>query len=88
MVRNGTAGDLTAWLDEAATSEIASFTRGLVADQAAVVAALTEPWFKGQTKGRTQPPEDPQTPDIWQGQHRASQSASGHCIMTLEMHQI
>ena len=52
MVRNGTAGDLTAWLDEAATSEIASFTRGLAADQAAVVAALTEPWSNGQTEGQ------------------------------------
>nr|WP_235859812.1 transposase [Tranquillimonas rosea] len=52
MVRNGTSGDLAAWLNEAAASEIASFTRGLVADQAAVVAALTEPWSNGQTEGQ------------------------------------
>ncbi|PZX09818.1 transposase, partial [Palleronia aestuarii] len=52
MVRNGTAGDLTAWLDEAETSEIASCTRGLAADQAAVVAALTEPWSSGQIEGQ------------------------------------
>lgn len=52
MVRNGTAGDLTAWLVEAATSEIASFTSGLAADRAAVVAALAVPWSNGQTKGQ------------------------------------
>ncbi len=52
MVRNGTAGDMAAWLDEAATSEIASFARGLASDQAAVVAALTEPWSNGQTEGQ------------------------------------
>ena len=32
--------------------EIASFARGLAADQAAVVAALTEPWSNGQTEGQ------------------------------------
>lgn len=52
MVRNGTAGDLMLWLNEAAASEIASFSRGLAADQAAVVAALTEPWSNGQTEGQ------------------------------------
>ena len=52
MVRNGTAGELAAWLDEAATSEIASFSRGLAADHAAVVATLTEPWSNGQTEGQ------------------------------------
>jgi transposase len=52
MVRNGTEGDLAAWLKEAATSEIASFARGLASDQAAVVAALTEPWSNGQTEGQ------------------------------------
>jgi transposase len=52
MVRNGMAGNLEAWLDEAATSEIASFARGLASDQAAVAAALTEPWSSGQTEGQ------------------------------------
>jgi transposase len=52
MVRNGTAGDLGRWLDEAATSEIDSFARGLAGDQAAVTAALTEPWSNGQTEGQ------------------------------------
>jgi transposase len=52
MVRNGTAGDLGRWLDEAATSEIDSFARGLASDQEAVAAALTEPWSNGQTEGQ------------------------------------
>ena len=52
MVRNGTSDDLAAWLDEAAASEIASFSRGLAADQAAVAAALTKPWSNGQTEGQ------------------------------------
>ena len=52
MVRNGTAGVLAEWLHEAATSEIASFARGLAADQAAVAAAPTEPWSNGQTEGQ------------------------------------
>jgi transposase len=52
MVRNGTSGDLAAWLVVAATSEIALFTRGLAADRAAAVAALTEPWSNGQTEGQ------------------------------------
>lgn len=52
MGRNRTSSDLAAWLDEAATSEIASFSRGLAADHAAVVAALTEPWSNGQTEGQ------------------------------------
>ena len=50
MVCNGAAVDLMVWLDEAAASEIASFSRGLTADQAAVVAALKEPWSNGQTE--------------------------------------
>lgn len=52
MVRNGMAEDLAGWLDEAATSEVASFARGLTADRAAVSAALTEPWSNGQTEGQ------------------------------------
>ncbi|TFL16098.1 transposase, partial [Jannaschia formosa] len=39
-------------LDEAATSEIASFACGLASDHAAVAAALTEPWSNGQTEGQ------------------------------------
>jgi transposase len=46
------ASDLAPWLDDAATSEAASFARGLASDQAAVAAALTEPWSNGQTEGQ------------------------------------
>ena len=52
MVRNGAASDLVVWLEEAAASEIASFSRGLAANQAAVAAALREPWSNGQTEGQ------------------------------------
>ncbi|TFL16004.1 transposase [Jannaschia formosa] len=52
MGRNGTAGDLKAWFIAGATSEIASVARGLASDQAAIVAALTEPLSNGQTEGQ------------------------------------
>ena len=52
MVRNGPAEALSEWLGEAETSAIASFARGLRADQAAVAAALREPWSNGQTEGQ------------------------------------
>ena len=31
---------------------LASFGKGIVADQAAVVAALTQPWSNGETEGQ------------------------------------
>jgi transposase len=52
MVRNGSDDALNRWLDEAENSAIASFARGLRADQAAVAAALREPWSNGQTEGQ------------------------------------
>lgn len=52
MVRNGTVDGLAAWLDEAEGSEVAAFARGLHADEAAVMAALQEPWSNGQTEGQ------------------------------------
>lgn len=52
MVRNGTPTELSTWLDDAETSMIASFARGLRKDQAAVAAALREPWSNGQTEGQ------------------------------------
>ncbi len=52
MVRNGPAEALSEWLSEAETSAIASFARGLRADQAAVASALREPWSNGQTEGQ------------------------------------
>ena len=52
MVRDARETALAAWLDEAEHSLIASFARGLRSDQAAVAAALREPWSNGQTEGQ------------------------------------
>ena len=48
----GSPDGLTTWLDEAVNSEIGTFARGLRSDQAAVSAALSEPWSNGQTEGQ------------------------------------
>lgn len=52
MVRNGISDGLTTWLEHAVNSEVGSFARGLRSDQAAVSAALSEPWSNGQTEGQ------------------------------------
>lgn len=52
MVRHGRAEDLKAWLKDAAAGPLASFARGLKADQPAVAAALALPWSNGQTEGQ------------------------------------
>ncbi|MBP1807520.1 transposase [Rubellimicrobium aerolatum] len=51
MIRHRRAGDLGAWLADAAAGPLASFARGLKADQPAVAAALALPWSNGQTEG-------------------------------------
>jgi transposase len=51
MVRQRRAEDLEAWLDEAAAGPLASFARGLKADQPAVMAGLSLPWSNGPTEG-------------------------------------
>jgi transposase len=51
MVRRGDVDALQPWLQEAAASLLASFANGLRADEAAVAAALGEPWSNGQTEG-------------------------------------
>jgi transposase len=56
-VHRGTASDLALWLDAAATSASASFTRGRAADRAAVAAAMTEPWSTGPTEGQINRPK-------------------------------
>ncbi len=43
---------LVRWVTDASTSLLASFCKGIVADLAAVRAALTEPWSNGQTEGQ------------------------------------
>ena len=44
-------GALPDWLAETSKSTRVSFWKGIVADPAAVRAALTEPWSTGQTQG-------------------------------------
>jgi len=52
MVRNARESELEGWLDEAAGGLLCSFARGLQRYQAAVIAALREPWSNGQTEGQ------------------------------------
>jgi transposase len=51
MVRHGQAEDLNTGLEEATAGPLASFARGLKADQPAVAAALSLPWSNGPTEG-------------------------------------
>ena len=44
--------DLTPWLQDAVDSELASFACGVRDDEAAVRAAIVEPWSNGQTEGQ------------------------------------
>jgi transposase len=52
MVRDRDPDALPSWITDAAGSVLASFCKGIVADQAAVAAALTQPWSNGQTEGQ------------------------------------
>ena len=52
MVRNARENALDTWLDEAEESLLGAFAPGLRRDQAAVAAALREPWSNGQTEGQ------------------------------------
>ncbi|MFC3691627.1 ISL3 family transposase [Chenggangzhangella methanolivorans] len=52
MVRRHAAQELDPWIADASPSLLGSFTRGVVRDQAAVRAALGEPWSNGQTEGQ------------------------------------
>jgi transposase len=51
MIRTGCCEDLDRWIEGASTS-LAAFTRGIIADRAAVTAAITSPWSNGQTEGQ------------------------------------
>ena len=44
--------DLASWIRDAAESELQSFAFGIEADEAAVRAAIVEPWSNGQTEGQ------------------------------------
>lgn len=52
LVRTRDADRLTSWLAHAADGSLAAFARGLRRDEAAVRAALTEPWSNGQVEGQ------------------------------------
>ena len=52
MIRNRRRPDLEAWIEGAAGRLLASFANGLRKDEAAVAAALAEPWSNGQTEGQ------------------------------------
>jgi transposase len=52
MVRDRDPDALPAWITDVAGSVLASFGNGIVADQAAILAALTQPWSNGQTEGQ------------------------------------
>ena len=52
MIRQRKSADLRPWLQDAASSLLASFANGLQADESAVAAALLEPWSNGQTEGQ------------------------------------
>src|SRR5512134_2732546 len=51
MIRHRKSADLVSWLQDAASSLLASFASGLQANERAVAAALDEPWSNGQTEG-------------------------------------
>ena len=51
MLRARTPAALSAWISDTKDSLLASFGRGIANDQAAVRAALIEPWSNGTTEG-------------------------------------
>lgn len=52
MIRTKDDTELQTWIGDAMASPIASFAVGIRADQAAVAAAVTQPWSNGQTEGQ------------------------------------
>jgi transposase len=51
MIRSKAGNALEPWIKDTANSLMASFARGITADQRAVSAAIVEPWSNGQTEG-------------------------------------
>src|SRR6266849_1011850 len=52
MLRERDPDPLPAWVRDAAGGVLASFGRGIAADEAVVTAAMTQPWSNGQTEGQ------------------------------------
>lgn len=52
LVREKDHAGLDAWLEQALPSAIATFARGIIADKAAVAAAVELSWSNGQAEGQ------------------------------------
>jgi transposase len=52
MIRSKDPDGLTEWIERALQGLVASFARGVVKDEAAVLAAIALPWSNGQTEGQ------------------------------------
>jgi transposase len=52
IIQHRTDQRLDQWIEDASHGLMRSFASGIVQDQAAVNAALTEPWSNGQTEGQ------------------------------------
>jgi transposase len=52
IVRDRDPTALNTWITDTAGSVLASFGKGIIADRAAVAAAMTQPWSNGQTEGQ------------------------------------
>jgi hypothetical protein len=51
LLRGRDAAALGPWIEAALASPVASFAKGVIADRAAVAAAIETPWSNGQTEG-------------------------------------
>jgi transposase len=52
IIRKKAASELETWIAESKQSLIASFATGIAKDQAAVYAAITQPWSNGQVEAQ------------------------------------
>jgi hypothetical protein len=52
MIRTKTEAALDPWIAEARASLLSSFAEGIAKSEAAVRAAITQPWSNGQTEGQ------------------------------------
>lgn len=52
MIRRRALPELDPWIERARTSLVASFANGVMRDKAAVSAAISTGWSKGQAEGQ------------------------------------
>ncbi len=72
MIRRKATAELSPWIERARASLVASFSRGVTNDEAAVRAAITLPWSNGQTEGQIT--RRRQTPNVRPRQNRSASS--------------